>query len=65
VPSWFVFGEQDRNIPVGAHRIMAQRAGSQRTIEIADASHVVGMSHPTETAQLIVEAARARELVRG
>ncbi len=59
VPSWFIFGELDRNIPVGAHRIMAERAGSRRTVEIAGASHVVGMSHPEETAQLILEAATA------
>jgi pimeloyl-ACP methyl ester carboxylesterase len=59
VPSWFLFGELDRNIPAGAHRIMAERAGSRRTVEIAGASHVVGMSHPTETAQIILEAASA------
>jgi pimeloyl-ACP methyl ester carboxylesterase len=60
VPSWFIFGDQDRNIPVGAHRIMAERAGSKRTVEIPGASHVVGVSHPGETAELIVEAARSR-----
>ena len=27
VPSWFIFGELDHNIPAGAHRIMAERAG--------------------------------------
>jgi pimeloyl-ACP methyl ester carboxylesterase len=59
VPSWFIFGELDRNIPVGAHRIMAERAGARRTAEIAGASHVVGMSHPAETAQMILEAATA------
>jgi pimeloyl-ACP methyl ester carboxylesterase len=57
VPSWFVFGELDRNIPAGAHRIMAERAGSRRTVEVAGASHVVGMSHPAETAQIILDAA--------
>ena len=56
-PSWFVFGELDHNIPAGAHRIMAQRAGSRRTVEIAGASHVVGISHPEETARIILEAA--------
>ena len=61
VPSWFVFGDLDHNIPVGAHRIMAERAGSRRTVEIAGASHVVGMSHPAETVQLILEAATASE----
>ena len=57
VPSWFVFGELDHNIPAGAHRIMAERASAVRTLEIAGASHVVGVSHPEETAQLILEAA--------
>ena len=59
VPSWFIFGELDRNIPAGAHRNMAERAGSRRTIEIAGASHVVGVSHPAEAAELILEAAHA------
>ena len=59
VPCWFVFGDQDRNIPVGAHRIMAERTGTRRTVEIAGASHVVGMSHPAETAAVILEAAGA------
>jgi pimeloyl-ACP methyl ester carboxylesterase len=63
VPSWFVFGELDRNIPVGAHRIMAERAGSRRTVEIAGASHVVGVSHPAEVADLVLEATRDRAAV--
>jgi pimeloyl-ACP methyl ester carboxylesterase len=60
MPNWFLFGELDHNIPAGAHRIMAERAGSKRTVEISGASHVVGVSHPGETAQLILEAAGAR-----
>lgn len=64
MPSWFVFGELDHNIPAGAHRIMADRAGSKRTVEIAGASHVVGVSHPSETAQLILEAAGARAVAQ-
>ena len=62
VPSWFLFGELDRNIPVGAHRIMAERASARNAVEIAGASHVVGISHPTETLQIILEAAGARTL---
>jgi pimeloyl-ACP methyl ester carboxylesterase len=62
VPSWFLFGELDRNIPAGAHHVMAERAGSTSTVEIAGASHVVGISHPDETAQLILEAAGSRAL---
>jgi pimeloyl-ACP methyl ester carboxylesterase len=64
VPSWFLFGELDRNIPVGAHRIMAERAGARRTVEIAGASHVVGMSHPVEAVQIILEAANASARLR-
>jgi pimeloyl-ACP methyl ester carboxylesterase len=59
VPSWFIFGELDHNIPAGAHRIMAERAGSRRTLEVAGASHVVGMSHADETVEMILEAANA------
>jgi len=59
VPSWFIFGDQDRNIPVGAHRIMAERANAKRTLEIPGASHAVGVSHAEETAEMIVEAARS------
>ena len=56
VPSWFVFGELDHNIPAGAHRIMAQRAGARGIVEIPGASHVVGISHPEETVQLVRQA---------
>jgi pimeloyl-ACP methyl ester carboxylesterase len=59
VPSWFIFGELDHNIPAGAHQQMAERAGAQQTVEIPGSSHVVGMSHPAETAQMILAAARA------
>jgi pimeloyl-ACP methyl ester carboxylesterase len=62
VPSWFLFGELDRNIPAGAHHIMAQRAGARDTVEIAGASHVVGISHPEETLQIILTAVGSRSL---
>jgi pimeloyl-ACP methyl ester carboxylesterase len=62
VPSWFLFGELDRNIPAGAHHIMAERAGARNTVEIAGASHVVGISHPEETLQIILEAATSQTL---
>ena len=63
VPSWFVFGELDRNIPAGAHHIMAERAGSRRTVEVPGASHVVGVSHPDEVAGVVLEAAADRAAV--
>jgi pimeloyl-ACP methyl ester carboxylesterase len=58
VPSWFVYGELDHNIPAGAHRQMAERAGAQQAIEIPGSSHVVGISHPAETVQMILAATR-------
>lgn len=61
-PSWFLFGELDRNIPAGAHHVMAERAGARNTVEIAGASHVLGISHPDETLQIILEAAGSRSL---
>jgi pimeloyl-ACP methyl ester carboxylesterase len=60
IPSWFLFGELDLNIPGGAHHIMAERVGARRTVEIAGASHSVGVSHPDETTGIILEAAGAR-----
>ncbi len=65
MPSWFLWGDQDRNIPAGAHRIMADRAGARRAQEIAGASHVVGMSHPAETVQIVLEAATADVPAKG
>ena len=59
VPSWFIFGDQDRNIPPQAMATMAERAGSRRTETVAGASHVVGMSHADKTWQIILEAAEA------
>ena len=56
VPSWFIFGDRDLNIPAGAQRIMAERASAKSVVEVAGASHVVGISHPSETADLIVAA---------
>ncbi|HEY0938079.1 MAG TPA: alpha/beta hydrolase [Trebonia sp.] len=64
VPSSFIFGTLDRNIPVGAHRIMAGRASAKRVVEIPGASHVVGISHADETIQLFREAASAHAAAR-
>jgi pimeloyl-ACP methyl ester carboxylesterase len=60
VPSWFLIGEQDRNIPAELQRYMAERAGARRTIEVPGASHAITVSQPEATAQLILEAATAR-----
>jgi pimeloyl-ACP methyl ester carboxylesterase len=60
LPSWFVFGELDRNIPAALQRFMAERARAHRTIEIPGASHAIAVSHPEATAHLILDAAAQR-----
>jgi pimeloyl-ACP methyl ester carboxylesterase len=60
LPSWFVFGEEDRNIPKALQHYMAERARAHRTLEIPGASHAVPVAHPGTTAGLILEAASAR-----
>ena len=61
VPSWFVFGELDKNIPVALHRFMAERSGAREVVEIEGASHAVGVSHPDEVADVILHAAKGVE----
>jgi pimeloyl-ACP methyl ester carboxylesterase len=60
LPSWFLFGELDRNIPPELQHFMAERAHARRTIEIPGASHAVMVAHPDATADLILEAAALR-----
>ena len=57
VPSWFLIGEEDRNIPPALQRFLADRADSRLTLAIPGASHAVGVSHPVETANVIRDAA--------
>jgi pimeloyl-ACP methyl ester carboxylesterase len=63
VPSWFLFGDEDRNIPVALQRYMAQRAEARRTIEIPGASHAIPVAQPFVATDLIVEAASLRTAV--
>jgi pimeloyl-ACP methyl ester carboxylesterase len=53
IPSWFLYGSLDKNIPPAAHAFMAQRAGSKKTVEVQGASHVVMMTHPDALVKLI------------
>ena len=53
IPSWFVFSELDKNIPVEAHRFMAERARSRETVEIEGAAHAVPVSHADTVAEVI------------
>jgi pimeloyl-ACP methyl ester carboxylesterase len=57
LPSWFLIGAEDRNIPAELQRFLAERAGAQRTVEIPGASHAISVSQPRACADLILEAA--------
>jgi pimeloyl-ACP methyl ester carboxylesterase len=59
LPSWFVYGDADKNIPPEALGWMAERAHSKGTVVIDGASHVVMVSHPDKVADLIEKAATA------
>ncbi len=57
IPSWFVYGDQDRNIPPQALAFMAQRAHAKDVEVVRGASHVVMVSHPDAVARSIEKAA--------
>ncbi len=59
LPSWFVFGDQDRNIPAEALRFMAERAGSKGTREVAGASHAISVGAPHQVTATILDAVGA------
>jgi pimeloyl-ACP methyl ester carboxylesterase len=58
LPSWFVFGELDRNIPAALHRFMAERADARGTTEVAGASHALSVSDPDAVSGCILEAVK-------
>jgi pimeloyl-ACP methyl ester carboxylesterase len=61
IPSWFVYGDKDKNIPPQASAFMAARAHSRETVVIEGASHVVMVSNPAPVAKLIERAAEPQE----
>jgi pimeloyl-ACP methyl ester carboxylesterase len=56
-PSWFIYGDLDKNVPAAALAFMAERAGSRETVVIEGASHILMVSHPHAVASLISRAA--------
>ncbi len=56
LPSWFVFGDQDRNIPAAELQAEARRAGARGVVEVAGASHAIAVSRPDEVARTILDA---------
>lgn len=59
-PSWFIYGDKDKNIPPAALAFMASRAKSRQTVVVKGASHVVMVSHAPEVAALIEQAAASK-----
>lgn len=59
LPSWFIYGSKDKNIPPALQQFSAKRAGARKVVEVAGASHVVMISRPHEVATLIEQAATA------
>ena len=57
LPSWFVYGSGDKNIPAAGLAFVAERAGSRNTVVIDGASHVGMVSHPQIVADIIKQAA--------
>ena len=57
IPSWFLYGSKDKNIPPAAHAFMAARAGAKEVVQVPGASHVVMISHPDVLVKLIDHAA--------
>ena len=55
-PSWFVYGDADRNIPAALQQFMAERAGARVVDAIAGASHALSVSRPDEVAATILMA---------
>ncbi|MFJ5282838.1 alpha/beta fold hydrolase [Pseudomonas sp. NPDC088429] len=59
IPSWWIFGDKDKNIPPQAMAFMADRAKSRQTVVVKGASHVVMVSNPRPVAQIIEAAAKS------
>jgi pimeloyl-ACP methyl ester carboxylesterase len=59
IPSWFVFSDEDLNIPVALHRFFAERAGAKDTREAAGASHALSVSDPEVVTASILDALSA------
>ena len=59
LPSYMIYGSDDRNIPAAVMQFMAERAHAVKTVVVDGASHAVMISHPGEVTALIEEAASA------
>src|SRR5690606_24442513 len=53
LPSYFIYGSEDRNIPVQVLDFMADRAGAREAVVIEGGSHALMVSHPDEVTAMI------------
>jgi pimeloyl-ACP methyl ester carboxylesterase len=59
LPSWFVYGEKDRNIPAELQRFLAERAQARVARELPGASHAPSVSQPAAVTDVILQAVSA------
>ncbi|MER9999080.1 alpha/beta hydrolase [Mesorhizobium sp. M0051] len=57
LPSYMIYGTDDRNIPAAVMGFMAKRAHAVKTVVVEGASHALMVSHPDEVTSLIEDAA--------
>ena len=62
IPSWFIYGDRDLNIPAAMQVFMAKRVKSKETVAVKGASHVVMVSHPNAVVEIIEHAAAKSSL---
>jgi pimeloyl-ACP methyl ester carboxylesterase len=60
IPSYFIWGSADKNIPAALHAYMAKRAKGREAVEVKGASHVVMISHAREVTAMIERAAAGK-----
>lgn len=60
IPSWWVYGDADKNIPPHAMAFMAERAKAREMVVLKGGSHVVMISNPKAVARLIETAAKSQ-----
>jgi pimeloyl-ACP methyl ester carboxylesterase len=59
IPSYYLIAGADKTIGTDVERAMAKRISPRKTITVKRASHVVMISRPKETANFILDAAKA------
>ncbi len=59
LPSWFVWGSADKNIPAEALRFMGERAGGVELTELPGAGHALPVSEPAAVTRTILSAVGA------